>query len=72
MRAAFPHIKQTDSFWKRREIVELSSSRVCLAKSHSFLTKWWDLLDLNKQRQLLGMVYICPIGSCGGMNNLFS
>ena len=32
-RAAFPRIKQSDSFWKRREIVELSSSPVCLAKA---------------------------------------
>ena len=33
---------------------------------------WWDLLDLSKQRKLLGMDYICPTGSLGGMDNLFS
>ena len=40
-------------------------------KSHSFLTKWWDLLDLSKQKKLLGVVYICPIGSREGMTNFF-
>ena len=40
-------------------------------KSPPFLTKWWDLLDLSQERNLLGMVYICPIGSREGMNNFF-
>ena len=29
-------------------------------KTPSFLTKWWDLLDLSQEKNLLDMVYICP------------
>ena len=47
----------------------LSDNLQC--KNPSFLTKWWDLLDLSEEKNLLDMVYICPIGSRGGMNYLF-
>ena len=36
-----------------------------------FFANWWDLLDLSQEKKLLGMVYICPIGSREGMNNFF-
>ena len=31
-------------------------------KKPSFLTKWWDLLDLSKRKKLLDLVYIHPRG----------
>ena len=51
--------------------VESRLSENLHCKSPPFLTKWWDPLDLSQEKDLLGMVYICPIGSREGMTNFF-
>ena len=38
----------------------LSENLQC--KNHYFLTKWWDPLDLSKQKILLDLVYMHPGG----------
>ena len=48
---------------------KLSENLHC--KSHSFFTKWWDLLDLSKQKKLLDLGYIYPRGVRGGVALFF-
>ena len=40
-------------------------------KSPPFLTKWFDLLDLSKQKKLLDMLYIDPRGVREGIALIF-
>ena len=35
-------------------------------KKPSFLTKWWDFLDLSWDKNILDLVYIYFRGVCGG------
>ena len=53
-----------------RPRVGLSGNLHC--KSPPFLTKWFDLLDLSKQKKLLDMLYIHPRGVREGIALIFS
>ena len=42
-----------------------------LCKNPSFLTKWFDPLDLSNQKKLLDLGYIYPRGMRGGVALFF-